>query len=210
MRVYKRNQVEDAIALAMGIQSKQAVSELRTRVKRLLDADRRLGRNVRSSDPEQSNYAFYSEDLPGKGFEVSFSEYEAFALLAALRMLNHNWPQGFAVSTLRRVRPELEQRHRKILHHDPNALFSFEQDTSPGRVLQTNANPQFLLIVSDDDNRSDSENSYARLFSDEVSAFRFQRERLGRSCTWLELVTPAFVLHKRLREVEPRKRGRSS
>ena len=208
MRVYKRNQVEDAIALAMAIRSKKAFSELRTRMKRLLDTDRRLSRNVRSSDPGRSNYAFYSDDLPGKGFEVSFSEYEAFSLHAALRMLNHNWPQGFAVSTLRRIRPELEARHRQILQLDPDALFRVEQDTSPGSLSLTNNQPEFLLIISDNDER-DASGSYARLFEDQKSAFKFQLERSGRSCTWLELVTPAFVLHRYLQEAEPRKRGRS-
>lgn len=208
MSTYKRNQVEDAIALAMGNPSRKAVSEMRTRVKRLLDTDRKLRRSARSSDPERSNYAFYSTDLPGKGFEISFSEYEAFALLTALRMLNHNWPQGFAVSTLRGVRPELEARHRCILRLDPSVLFSVVQDTSPGSVPQTNNQPEFLLIVSDSDER-DVSGSYARLFKDQVSAFKFQLERSGRSCTWLELVTPAFVLRRYLQEVEPRKRGRS-
>lgn len=209
LNFYKRNQVEDAIALAMDMRSAKEKSDLRTRVKRLLDIDRTSGRNLRSSDPERSNYAFYSKDSPGKGYEVIFSDYEAFALQIGLRMLRHNWPQGFVVSILRRIRPELEQKHRQILCQNPNALFSFEQDTSPGSVPQTNANPQFLLIVSEYDNKSDSENSYARLFQDQASAFKFQLERSGRSCTWLELVTPAFVLRRYLQEAEPRKRGRS-
>jgi hypothetical protein len=212
MNLYKRNQVEDAIGIAMGIRSDKEAAEFQTRVKRLLDADRAFGRNKRSNDPGRSNYAFYSEESPGKGSEINFSEYEAFAVMTALRMLTHNWPQGFAVSTLRRIRPELERHHSRILTADPRQLFSHQQDTSPGTMVQTNSRPEFLLIVSDDRKREsvDSSGAYARLFRDEQSAFRFQLERPGRTCSWFELVTAAFELHQSLQKTEPRKRGRSS
>ena len=37
--------------------------------------------------------------------------------------MQHGWPQGFAVSVLRRVRPELEKEHARILKQDPAILF---------------------------------------------------------------------------------------
>jgi hypothetical protein len=209
--MYKRNQVEDAIGIVMGIGSDTEASEFRTRVKRLLDADRAFGRDKRSADPERSNYAFYSEESPGKGSEIGFSEYEAFAVMIALRMLTHNWPQGFAVSTLRRVRTELEQHHRLILAPELGHLFSHKKDPSPGTSVQNNSDPEYLLIVSDDRKRdsSDSSGAYARLFRDKESALRFQFERPGRTCSWFELVTAVFALHQSLQKTEPRKRGRS-
>ena len=32
---------------------------------------------------------------PGKGFEVWLADYEAFALLTGVRLLQHGWPQGW-------------------------------------------------------------------------------------------------------------------
>jgi len=72
---YKRNQIEEAIARTINSHSAVPSSELRTRVKRLLDTDRNLGRSKRSMDPTMANYAFYSSDSPGKGVEVWFSDY---------------------------------------------------------------------------------------------------------------------------------------
>ena len=104
MPEYKRNQVEEAISGVLEPNSPEPTSELRTRLKRLLETDRALGRASRSSDPERANYAFYSAEAPGSGVEVWFSDYEAFALLNGLRLMAHGWPQGLAVSILRRLR----------------------------------------------------------------------------------------------------------
>jgi predicted DNA-binding transcriptional regulator YafY len=58
--------------------------------------------------------------------EVWFSEYEAFALLNGLRLMAHGWPQGVAVTLMRRVRSELEKQHARILNQDlkSNAFYS--------------------------------------------------------------------------------------
>ena len=79
--MFKRNQVEEAIALVFEPGSAKPTSELRTRLKRLLETDRGLDRNKRSADPERANFAFYSTDAPGRGVENWFSDYDAFALL---------------------------------------------------------------------------------------------------------------------------------
>jgi hypothetical protein len=124
--------------------------ELRTRLKRLLETDRSFGRIPRSVDPERANFAFYSADAPGSGVEVLFSQYEAFALLNGLRLMRHAWPQGFAVSLLRRMRPELEKVHARILRQDPKELF--DADTirrKPRDDMQFNiSEPVLLTIVS--------------------------------------------------------------
>src|SRR5437667_2173153 len=114
MSEYQRHQSEGAIAGALEPRSHDPTAELRTRLKRLLETDRALGRAPRSGNPERANHAFYSAEAPGSGVEVWFSEYEAFALLSGLRLMGHGWPQGFAVSVLRRVRPELEKEHARI------------------------------------------------------------------------------------------------
>jgi hypothetical protein len=62
---YKRNQIEEAIARIFNPNSQEPPSELRTRIKRLLELDRSMGRKLRSKDPEEANFAFFSEDAPG-------------------------------------------------------------------------------------------------------------------------------------------------
>jgi len=211
MQVYKRNQVEEAIARILGHYQNALAAELRMRIKRVLDADRAAGCVKRSDDPERSNYAFYSDESPGKGVEVNFTGYDAFALQIAMRMLDHGWPQGFVVSTLRRFRRELEAAYRRILRNEARSLSVIREQYS-GSLVPTRSGPEFFLIVSDSQTepRSASSKPYARLFRDQEAAFQFQLERPGRSCTWLELVTPAVELHRQLQQIEPRKRGRSS
>jgi hypothetical protein len=213
MRHYKRNQIEEAISRLFGEQSAEPSSGLRTRIKRLLDTDRGLGRNTRANRPELANYAFYSSDSPGKGAEVSFSDYEAFALMIGLRMLNHNWPQLFAVETLRLNRCELEERHTHILSRDPKMLFDEKQirlAAKPGRLALNTVSPVFLLIWSDDRHSKDpaAVAPSARIFDDDNTALKFTLEKAGRSTTWLELTSPAHALSAQLSKTLPRKRGR--
>src|SRR5258706_13518049 len=153
MLEFKRNQVEEAISRVFGEKSVNPGSGLRTRIKRLLDLDRSLPQNSRANRPELANYAFYSSASPGKGADVLFSDYEAFALMIGLQMLNHNWPQLFAVETLRRYRQELERRHKKLLSLDPIKLFEEKQiraSAQAGSLAVSSTSPLFFLIWSDD------------------------------------------------------------
>jgi hypothetical protein len=47
---YKRNQIEEAIARILVPNCEKPPSELRTRIKRLLDLDRSIGRKLRSKE----------------------------------------------------------------------------------------------------------------------------------------------------------------
>jgi hypothetical protein len=40
--------------------------------------------------------------------------------------MEHHWPQSFAVSIMRRVRPDLEREHARILRKAPEELFDQE------------------------------------------------------------------------------------
>ena len=91
---YKRNQIEEAIARILAPKCEKPPSELRTRIKRLLDLDRSIGRKPRSKDAEEANFGFFSAEAPGTGADISFSEYEAFALLNGLRIMGHGWPRA--------------------------------------------------------------------------------------------------------------------
>jgi hypothetical protein len=214
MTLYKRNQIEEAISHIFENSSKPS-SELRTRLKRLLEMDRGLGRHERSADPQVANYAFFSSGAPGKGIEIMFSDYEAFALMTGLRLLRHGWPQSFAVGIMRHVRPELEKQHGRILKQDPKKLFDGEEirrRARPGALYVDNIDPVFLTIVSRQasasENNSDIPPCNVCRGLDEVSQF-LQREK-AQSHTLMDLVTAAHALSSQLQKVQPRKRGRSS
>jgi hypothetical protein len=214
MALYKRNQIEEAISQIFENSPKPS-SELRTRLKRLLEMDRSLGRNARSADPQVANYAFFSSDAPGKGVEIMFSDYEAFALLTGLRLLHHGWPQSFAVGIVRRVRSELERQHDRILKQDPKKLFDGEEirrRARPGALYVNNTDPVFLTIASRQpsasENNSDIPPCSVCRGLDEVSQF-LKREK-AQSHTLMDLVTAAHAFSSQLQKVQPRKRGRSS
>ena len=70
MTSYKRNQIEEAIARIFNPNSQEPPSELRTRIKRLLELDRSMGRKLRSKDAEEANFAFCSDGSPGIGADI--------------------------------------------------------------------------------------------------------------------------------------------
>jgi hypothetical protein len=214
MLEYKRNQVEEAISRTFGEQSARPSSELRTRLKRLLEMDRSLGRNARSADPELANYAFYSSDSPGRGVEVWFSNYEAFALMTGLRLLQHRWPQSFPVAVLRRLRPQLEREHARILKQDPKILFDQKQireNARPGDLYVDNTDPVFLTIASGQDYPGEGPTGAlpCAVCRGMEQVFKFVKQQNARSHSLNELVTPAHALLSQLSKVQPRKRGRS-
>ena len=150
--MFKRNQVEEAIASVLQPGSTKLDPRMSSRVRRLLVVDRDRGRQKRSSDPEKANFAFYSAEGPGRGYENQFSAYEAFALLTGLHLMGHGWPQQFAVGVLRRLRPELERQHARILRQAPSVLFNERQmvvEAKPGDMAFGNVNPMFIVIVSE-------------------------------------------------------------
>ncbi|MDA9499475.1 hypothetical protein [Bradyrhizobium sp. CCBAU 11357] len=208
MKAYKRNQVEDAIVATLGANDDTNVL---TRLKRLLDTDRALEVRPQSNQPELANYAFVSGDAPGKGGEIQFSEYESFALLIGLHMLNHRWPQKFVVESLRRIRPALQRQHKKIMRLDPANLFDPDQiplQAKPGSPALATRSPVFLLIWSDQRTAEDPAPA-VEIFEDYSAAFHRGIEKPGRSTTWIELTRSAHALSEQLAKTRPRKRGRS-
>lgn len=149
--MFKRNQVEEAIINIYGPEPAKHAAHLRSQIKRLLDTDRSLGRNKRSTDPQRANFAFYSNTMPGKGRDNWFSDYEAFALLTGLRLMRHGWPQRLAVTLLRQVRQALETEYSRIVDQEPAILFDNQlimQQATPGKLVVDNSDPVFLGIIS--------------------------------------------------------------
>jgi hypothetical protein len=210
---YKRNQIEEAIARIVVPNCEEPPSELRTRIKRLLELDRSIGRRPRSKDAEEANFAFFSDEAPGTGGVVSLSEYEAFALLNGLRIMEHRWPQGFAVSVMRRVRPDLEREHARILKQDPDRLFDQEAIRAtgrPGDIAADNTDPVYLTLASKAQRAPDE--THAAPFSAVCRGYgkvsEFSRNVGASSVTMFEVVTLAHRLHQELMKTKPRRRGR--
>jgi hypothetical protein len=210
---FKRNQIEEAISGVLEPRAPQPRSELRTRLKRLLEADRALGREPQSRNPERAEYAFYSGEASGSGVEVWFAEYEAFALLNGLRLMLHGWPQGFAVSIMRQVRPELEQEHARILKQDPKVLFDKEairRAAREGDMAFDNTDPVLLTIVS----KSGAVETHPYRCEicrgpKEATQFAWEAGKGAGAWTMFEVVGVAHRLHEELERTEPRRRGRS-
>ena len=147
-------QVEGAIAIVLEPGSAKPSSKMRTRLRRLLETDRSLGRSKRSADPERANFAFHGMDQPGRGLENWFTGYETFALLQlACDLCGRDGRKGLAVAALRRVKPDLERHHARFLRQDPPPSFieiHVQQHAKPGDLAVSNTDPVFLVIKSKD------------------------------------------------------------
>jgi hypothetical protein len=212
---YKRNQIEEASAHIFDPNCKKPSSELRTRIKRLLELDRAIGRKLRSKDAEEANFGFFSEEGPGTGTVISFSEYEAFALLNGLRIMEHGWPQGSAVSIMRRVRPDLEREHARILRQDPAKLFdqqAIRARARPGDIAVDNIDPVFLTVGSKAQRAPDEAQAppLSAVCRGMKEVGEFIRSVGVSSVSLFEVVTLAHRLHTELFKTEPRLRGRVS
>jgi hypothetical protein len=206
---YKRNQIEEAIAHIVAPNCEEPPSELRTRIKRLLELDRSMGRKIRSKDAEEANFGFFSEEAAGTGADTSFSEYDAFALLNGLRIMGHRWSQGFAVSVMRRVRPDLESEHARILRQNPGELFDREKIrsmASAGAIAVDNIDPVFLTLASK--TPAPDEAPFPAVCHGWEKVKKFSRAVGASSVTTFELATLAHRLHEELTKTEPRRRGR--
>jgi hypothetical protein len=206
---FKRNQIEEAIALVLEPGTGGLSTELRTRIKWLLDTDRILGRDKHSTNPQRSGFAFYSRETPGRGGENWFSEYEAFAVLTALRLIRHGSPL-FAVPVLRGARPELEQQHARILAQDPRVLFErpqIRQRVRPGDIAVDNTDPTFLAVAwSKQEAHLDPSDLALCRGQAELIAF-FRSHGIGRSIATYEIVNSVHDFHAALATTRPRKRG---
>ena len=209
---YKRNQIEEAIARIIDPNCEQPPSELRTRIKRLLELDRSIGRKLRSKNAEEANFGFFSEEAPGTGADISFSEYEAFALINGLRIMQHGWPQGIAVSIMRRVRLDLEREHARILRQDPAKLFdqqAIDATARPGDIAVDNTDPVFLTVAAREQYASDERQTrLCAVCRGLAKVSEFGRDVGASSVTRFEVATLAHRLHLELMRTKPRRRGR--
>ena len=186
------------------------------RMKRLLDADRHLGRKARSANRQKSTYAFYSSGALGSGNEVWFEEYEVFALLIALRLLEHGFPQQKCVLALRSVRPLLKPEHARIAQLNPKVLFdqeSIAQLAQPGQIAVTSTDPVFLVVFSGSGTGKRDPGSRplisVSICRGEVEMMQAIKANLGPHSIF-ELSVSVHLLRHHLSRTKPRQRGRAS
>jgi hypothetical protein len=210
---FKRNQIEQALASLAEAGSAKPSKHLRNLLKRLLDTDRALGRNERSRNPEKANFAFYDTDPPGKGSENWFSEYDAFALLIGLRLMQHGWPQATAVVWMRRLKTGLKAQHARILRQDKKLLFNEQliaQQARQGDLAVGNTDPVFLVFFSRDKEKAESSNSAAVCRGPDEAVKFINAQGPGKPWTMLELVNSMHALSSALAATSPQKRGRGA
>ena len=210
---YKRNQVEEAVVRTLGARGAR-VDELKLKMKRLLVTDRRLGRGKRSDDKADHRYAFYSQRPQGSGVEVMFTGYEAFALLAALIVLEHGLPQAKVVSILQEIRSNFEAAHRDTLQKDPKELFDpqlVRATARPGMLDVDNTAPVFLAFV-----KLDTGKGRMRAFIavcrglDGLGEFLREHSIPGSGATHFEFTRLTHTLAGNLSQTRPIQRGRST
>ena len=211
--MFKRNQVEEAITRVLEPGSAKPSSAMRTRLRRLLETDRALGRSKRSPDPERANFAFSGMEAPGRGLENWFTGYEAFALMTGLRLMRDGWPQGLVVAVLRRVKPHLERHHARILSQNRPVLFDANrtrQQARPGDLAVSNTAPVFLVINSKA-REHDAGANQAAICQGQAELMDFIKTwGPGQTWTVMELGTSIHALSWALAKTVPRKRGRAS
>ncbi len=215
MERYKRNQVEEAIARVMEPGSSKPTTELRTRIKRLLETDRALPQADEGENSQSAGAAFFSEESPGKGREIWFSAYETFALVTGLHLMRHGWPQSFAVRVLRRVRGELEFAYSTTLGQDPKWLFDQEEiqrNAREGDFAFDNQDPFLLSIVSAQAAaEGDQEAPFAcSVKRGTLEAWKFAREHRAAGGVWtaVDVVGIAHQVSAALGQTRPQYRGR--
>lgn len=204
---FKRNQVEDAIRTLIEPETPLPSTLLRTRIKRLLDTDRETPTQQEDHEVDAAPFAFYGAAPPGRGVEVKFSTYEAYALFLGVRLLEQGWPQLKVVRVLRRVRPILASNHRAILKKDPSKLFdekAIRAVAKVGDLYWGTTEPLLMIIAAQDRWESGSPGLPDVRIAPALSG------SVAGPLTLIELVGPAWRLYSALGETTARRRGPGS
>jgi hypothetical protein len=69
--------------------------------------------------------------------------------------MGHGWPQGFAVAIMRRVRPDLEREHARILRQGPFDPEAIRAAARPRVISADNTDPVYLTLASKAQRESD-------------------------------------------------------
>jgi hypothetical protein len=151
--MFTRGQIEWAIAQATGRTVRPGCEprhDLKMRMKRLLDIDRNKGIDAAKAEPEFRRFAFLEGGLPGKGTAISYTAYDAFALLLGLQLLDNNVLQMAVIRLLRRIRRELELEYQRILRLSSGRLtqgkHGLESRIKEGMLVKDSRKMVFLVL----------------------------------------------------------------
>jgi hypothetical protein len=151
--MFTRGQIEWAIAQTLGRTVRpggEPHHDLKMKLKRLLDIDRKKGLDMAQAQSEFRRFAFLKGGLPGKGVAIAYTLYDAFALLLGLHLLDGNVPQLAAIRLLRLIRLELEREHKRILGLSPKRLaqrtHGLETRIKQGLLVEDPQNMIFLVL----------------------------------------------------------------
>jgi hypothetical protein len=143
-----------------------------------------------------------------------FTGYEAFALMAALIVLEHGIPQAKVVSIFREIRGDLEAAHRETLQKDPKVLFDAEAIRAaarPGQLAVDNTAPVFLAFVKLEMGKGKVQATISVCYGLEgLTSFLRAHSVPGSGSTHFELVRLMHALAANLSKTRPVKRGRST
>ena len=229
-RTYKRSQVEQVISMRESrLPDGRIDPALRSRLKRLLDADR-----ASVSDDQVragKRLAFLDGIKPGAGSEIGYSAYQAFALLTGIRLLQGGLTEGRTVALLQRTRPTLERAFARIaavprrqLQHeyrdpdDPKDIgitaLQAEQRVRDGFIVDRPEKMTFLVEVigkteSDDLSSADAEGASLSVCNYEQLYWRLRYiSHIGKTAVIVELTNAAHQMLYFLPHTTVRKRGR--
>lgn len=184
---------------------------IKTRMRRLLVADRGLGK-TRKSSLNRGAYAFYSQQPLGTGYDNHFSDVNALALLTGYLLLRHGFPQLRAVELIRLIQPKLNAILTDPEWKGPRGSSSNEPLKS-GQIAWSHPNFGFLVLarphVTVATNRRRSELPAVELCHNEKALWSFMHARQpGEAVTILQLGSVARSFFEILEKTIPRTRGR--
>jgi hypothetical protein len=195
MSGYKFSQVVFAICRTSA--GELAERSVHFRLKRLLALDRsELRRKLR--------FAFFDKKPQGKGVDILFSAYEAFALFLANSMLEARFPQLTVLRLLRQARSQLSEAYERCLELPERFEATTEDDPwisgYPMLVVVGARNPSFgLRDVS----------PFAVCMTDiKRREFTKEYDKPGVGFSFFPLARPANLLTKYLTEAPVQRRGR--
>ena len=115
---FRRNQIEWALWRVfhkLGQNAPEPPAQFTTRIKRLLDLDRRLDIPKGADDPDFARYAYFETPPRGKGLDTQFLAADGFCLAIGLDLLDLGLNQGDAIFLGRGVRHRLTRIFKMII-----------------------------------------------------------------------------------------------
>jgi len=228
--MYKRNQINEVLVKAIrSTYSRQPDDVILTRIKRLLDFDRKSRPPPGGITP--SVFAFHDGDAVGSGRDVTFSAYSVLALFVALRLMSCGLPQGKAISALRNFREALEREYRRMTEVDIALLLDIEETViaganavgrealiAKGNVVEGAENMVFFCVHADLDTVGELRRTIVSRDGPrpdnicrgwEELKKRVELDGYIKSPTLVvELINPFIQLNHLLSQTEPARRGR--